>query len=406
MLVSGLTKYLLIPVQAIESLVAKPLELLFLELEWSSMLSDAMKGHARSVLRGAAIALPLLLIFGSLFWAADAAFAAIVKNSLQFDGVQIWQHALLAGGTFWCACGFLQSMHGKGKEQALHLQEALETPIETAYPTAHGDGKQKEFSLGIVEVSVVLGMMNLMFLTFVFVQAQYFFGGSNLVEATTGLTYADYARRGFFELVTVAALLLPVLLSLDFLFKASTRNQLLIFRSLNLLQLGLLFVVMISAVQRMRLYQFEYGMTELRFYTTAFMGWIFVVCLVFIATVLRGKRHRFAFASVSSGLLVVIALHAINPDALIVQANVNHARAGKTFDVQYALSLSNDAVPDLIALAPQLSRENQKIIWDSLKGEYKQAWKTDWRSWNLSRARAYEVVRSYLSTAQDNQMLR
>ena len=40
-----------------------------------------------------------------------------------------------------------------------------------------------------------------MFLAFIVVQLRYFFGGAAQVEVVPGLTYADYARRGFFELV-------------------------------------------------------------------------------------------------------------------------------------------------------------------------------------------------------------
>lgn len=51
-----------------------------------------------------------------------------------------------------------------------------------------------------------------LYLAFVLVEVRYFFGGSALVQATTGLTYAEYARRGFFQLFDVAVLVLPLLL--------------------------------------------------------------------------------------------------------------------------------------------------------------------------------------------------
>ena len=41
---------------------------------------------------------------------------------------------------------------------------------------------------------------------------RYLFGGSEWVQRVAGLTYAEYARRGFFELVVVAALVLVLLL--------------------------------------------------------------------------------------------------------------------------------------------------------------------------------------------------
>ena len=61
--------------------------------------------------------------------------------------------------------------------------------------------------LGIVELGIVLGLLDVLFLAFVLVQFRYLFGGAELVQVSATLTYAEYARRGFFELVAVAALL-------------------------------------------------------------------------------------------------------------------------------------------------------------------------------------------------------
>jgi hypothetical protein len=54
--------------------------------------------------------------------------------------------------------------------------------------------------LGPVELSIVLGLLDILFLAFVLVQFRYLFGGAELVRVSTSLTYAEYARRGFFEL--------------------------------------------------------------------------------------------------------------------------------------------------------------------------------------------------------------
>jgi len=68
-------------------------------------------------------------------------------------------------------------------------------------------------------MSVLLGLLDLLFTAFVVVQVRYFFGGSALVHATTGLTYAEYARSGFFALLAVAALVLPFLLMAHWLLR-------------------------------------------------------------------------------------------------------------------------------------------------------------------------------------------
>jgi hypothetical protein len=378
---AGITKYLLTGLVAVQSLVTKPLELLLQDVDWKSMMDEQTRTQVNAVLRGILIALPILAIFGVLFASADAAFAGLIIKTFRLDAGQGFQHLLLGLGSFWCASGYLHGMvNTKFDDTELHAGEA-------------------QPKLGLVETGVVLGLIDLLFFAFVLVQAQYFFGGANLVEVTSGLTFAEYARRGFFELVTVAALVIPVLLFLDWIVDKTSAAGVIVIRALTGTQIGLLFVIMLSAVQRMRLYQHEYGMTELRLYTTAFMAWLAIVCVVFLATVLRGQRKTFAFCSVISGLLVIAGLHVINPDALIVSTNIARAKEGKPFDVDYALKLSNDAIPALVAGVPDLKPADQRAVYTKLRASFGGAWKSDWRAWNWSGSRAFNAAGDYLSRA-------
>jgi Domain of unknown function (DUF4173) len=98
----------------------------------------------------------------------------------------------------------------------------------------------------------------------------------------------------------------------------------------------------------------EYGLTELRFYTTAFMGWLVLVLGWFAATVLRGRRRRFGAGALTAGFLVLAVLNLVNPDNLIARTNLARAVEGRSFDVEYAGRLSADAVPALLAAIPGL----------------------------------------------------
>ena len=102
----------------------------------------------------------------------------------------------------------------------------------------------------------------------------------------------------------------------------------------------LLDVMLASALFRMRLYTAEYGLTELRFYTTAFMGWLVLVFGWFVATVLRGRRERFGTGALLAGWLVLAALNLVNPDAVIAGVNLDRAARGRPLDVAYAATLS------------------------------------------------------------------
>jgi hypothetical protein len=72
----------------------------------------------------------------------------------------------------------------------------------------------------------------------------------------------------------------------------------------------------------MYLYQQQFGLTELRLYTTVFMVWISVVLLWFVLTVLRARRDRFAFGALLTGFAAIFAINAMNPDALIADTNL------------------------------------------------------------------------------------
>lgn len=143
----------------------------------------------------------------------------------------------------------------------------------------------------------------------------------------------------------------------------------------------------------MRLYLEAYGLTEARFYATSFLIWLAVVLLWFVATVLRGRRDRFAFGALVSAVVVVTALHGINPDAVIARTNLARERAGKELDAAYIAYLSGDAVPVLVPALPALPTEARCRIAERLLRLWGGERGLDWRSWNRSAARARAIVR-------------
>ena len=341
---AGLVEYALGAVVAGLNAAFGLVPVLFGEAEWKKLLGGRWSQRGMAVVRGVLFALPCLLIFGGLFMGADAVFNNIVRKTLHVNFQQVFTHFFVAAFFAWCVGGYLRGMLW-GKEISVIKEKRL-----------------PRVSLGVIEVAVTLGALDLLFLAFVLVQVRYFFGGSALVQATTGLTYAEYARGGFFELLAVAALLLPFLLLMHWLIAPSGSKGEQIFRVLAGIQILLLFVIMASAFQRMRLYQAEYGLTEQRLYPTAFMGWLVVVFLWFAMTVLSGRRERFAFGAMVAGFLLIVVLQALNPDALIARTNLARAKAGRSFDARYATRLSADAVPQLVAALTDLNAQDRCTV--------------------------------------------
>ena len=348
--------------------------LCFNDIEWHEIPHAAWFSPAKAIARGLLITLPLVFFFGSLFVSADAVFGELASHVFEWLFLDLFGHVFFIGLFAWLAGGWLR-------------QTLLEQHEEEA-----GSGGARHSSIGIIEICVVLGGLNLLFLAFVVVQVGHLFGGQERVVLSHGLTYAEYARSGFFELVAVTTFVLPVLLVSHSLLHTENAVHERIFCGLAGSLVGLLFVVMVSAFQRMFLYQAVYGLTELRLYTTAFMGWLAAVFVWFSLTVLRGRRDRFAFGGLVSMFGLVLILNSLNPDALIVRTNVARLKTGAAFDASYAMSLGADAVPVLIEGVAELQKNAHETVARLLLIRWTSAEAQDWRSWNWSRGRAKRLV--------------
>jgi len=341
------------------------------DVTWSELPNGGALRHARAAGVGTLLAFPLLLVFGGLFASADAVFGKMVNSVLDVDFPALVSHTVLIGTLTAFTAGYLrEAVLGRGPGPGA--------------PTGHGS------SLGIVPIATALALLDLLFLAFVVIQLRYFFGGTELIQGTTGLTYAEYARRGFFELVTASALVLPVLVGADWTLRNEPRDHQRWFGRLSAGLLVLLGIIMASALQRMRLYVDEFGLSQIRLYSTAFMVYLAGVVAWFGWTVLRGRRRRFAFGALVQGFAVLAGLHLLNPDAFIVRTNLARPPGHRPFDAAYAASLSGDAVPYLLAAFPRLDdREKCRTAAALLRRWTGDA---DWRNWNLSRAWARRVV--------------
>jgi hypothetical protein len=353
------------------------------EVGWDRIPRGKWTRAAGAAGRGVLIALPLLLVFGWLLSSADAVFAGYLRSAASVDVSGSSEHVAFALICAWVVAGFLY---------VLLLRE------EPAKETA----SLKIPRLGTIEVGTALGLIDLLFLAFVLVQMKYLFGGDQRVQAIDGLTYAQYARSGFFELVWAAILALPMLMGAHSVLDTSRKTVRLAFNGLAGLLIGLLLVVLASAAERMRLYQAAYGLTELRFYVSAFIVWLAALFVWFCATVIRGRRDRFAFGGLVSAMLGVLVLHAVNPDATIARANIERAKHGKRLDVANTASLSADALPVLAdaLLGPRpASSEVRNGAWKhALVEALETRWRKrlfidwtesvspyDWRSWSYGR---------------------
>jgi hypothetical protein len=365
-------------------------------------------GTAVPVLWGILLALPLLLLFGGLLAAADPIYGSYLRQLFDWniDLSELFARLAFSLILAWLALGLAR--------YAFLARPGWELPL----------ARPASAVLGTVQAITVLALLDALFVGFVAVQAAYLFGGLDTM-ARSGITHSEYARRGFFELMCVAALVVTMVLVLDWWTAAPDRPVPRGRRLVDYLHAVLVLctlVVLASAVYRMQLYIAQYTLTELRFYTTVLMGWLAVVLLMLLAVLLRSgtnppgrafDRRRFAFATLVSGMIIWLGVNLANPDAIIANANLRRFRgitrplvacqyakgvpAGDCLDVPYLASLSPDAVPavvtgvDLIddpcaraALARAL-REEEGQLADLARTH-------DWRGATLGELRARQVL--------------
>jgi hypothetical protein len=213
--------------------------------------------------------------------------------------------------------------------------------------------------LGVVEATTVLAGLVAVFAAFAVAQVVAAVRGAAYVERTAGLSYAEYARKGFFQLLAVATITLAVLLALRAAtdLAAAGAGARLRFFALSESAVVLTLVVVVVAVRRLRLYENAYGLTMLRLCSLLFAFWIAAVFVLLAFSLGGAWRHRAWLAPAAMILAVgsLLAINLANPEAIVVRRNVDrYERTGK-LDLYYLEGLSDDAVPQIVRSLDRLT---------------------------------------------------
>ena len=344
-----------------------------------------------ALLRGLAIALPIVACFGSLLAAGDIVFKEKLNNILELDdlGENILRGILILVYAYLLAGAFIHSaLKSKDEKIAAEYKPSI-----------------KPF-LGFMESAVILGSVIILFFAFVVVQFQYFFGGETNI-GVDGYTYSQYARRGFNELIAVAFFSLVLLITLSIVVRRETDRQKRIFSGMTVTVVMLVMIILVSAYQRISLSIWWHGFSRLRLYPRIFLIWLAVLLMAVVVLEAFRRQRYFTLAIVLASLGFGFTIALFNVDAAIIKRNVYRAWHGRNLNVPHLASLSTDAIPALADefLYTQMPTSIRQGI-GAILACYKYYEDTlhisedDWRSFNLSRWRAHEAldkVRPYLS---------
>ena len=349
---------------------------------------DGVKSGTRKifpVLRGLIFAIPVVAIFAGLLSSADLVFAQRMDNFIEIFRLENLPEYIFRGILIliiaYILLGVLLYAAQKSQDEKLVGEEK---PLLAPF-------------LGFTESSIILSSVLLLFAAFVTVQFQYFFGGQANINIE-GYTYAEYARQGFGELVTVALFSLFLFLGLSSATRREKTGQQKTFSALGITLVLLVLIMLVSAFRRLILYETAYGFSRLRTYPHVFMIWLGALLVAVVILEILRKQRAFALAMTIAIVGFAATLNLLNVDGFIVRQNVMRSAGGAKLDMAYLASLSNDAIPALENAMNESSvstftREavSASLICHWYQNESRLKETRPWQSFHLSHWQAIQI---------------
>ncbi len=339
------------------------------------------------VARGIIIAIPILLVFTVLLASADQKFANYIDKIIQFKFFNtlpdlLWQLVLILS-VAWLVAGSYFYAYSRPRGLAPD-----KSPRENL-PGTMVPGRV----IGFVEGTTVLVLVDLLFLAFAWVQVTYLFSG----EAQRTLkfeAYRDYVRRGFMELLIASILTMILILGLRWAARHDKKSHERIFLGLSSLMIVLAMLMLVSAFQRMLVWESidYYINTEVRLYVRAFIIWLGLT-FVWLFFTMWLNQQRFAIGLFVAAIGFLVTINLMNPDYDVAEYNLGRK---DDLSVRYLYNLSDDAVPALVAGFDQTSGQIKERLRSDLSRRLKlmeaEKSRLNWPSFHLARWQAYDLL--------------
>jgi len=382
----GLADYFSSFLRLVGSVISKPFLLNGAKNKQNEGASTPIeKKNLWPIVRGILIAIPILAIFASLLSSADMVFAQRLDSFIQLFRLEklpeyIFRVIYIIIGAYLLVGVFLHAALSSQNGKLIGEEKPLVSPF-----------------LGSIESSIILGSVAVLFTLFVIIQFQYFFGGQVNIHIDS-YTYAEYARKGFGELITVAVFSLLLFLGLSGITRRENPKQRNVFSGLGIAIVVLVGIMLVSAFKRLVLYENAYGFSQLRTYTHVFMIWLALLLLAVVVLELIRMERKFALAALLASIGFAGSLILMNVDGFIVRQNVERAVRGQELDVAYLASLTSDSIPTLVDefKDTELPKGIHEQIGASLAcikivNNHRET-ELDWRSFNYSKFKGQKLL--------------
>jgi hypothetical protein len=333
--------------------------------------------RARAWVRGLAITLPVLIAFALLLAGADPLFAA-------------WRDALgalLANWEFVPRLVFFAALLVIVLGAYGYAALGLASPPATA-------GQAPARWLGATERLILFASIAALLWLFLAVQLGYLFGNLPRIAAS-GVTFAEYARRGFAELTVVASASALLIVASERYGNDDGRERVL--RVLTFAVIAAVLLLLGSAFRRVWLYEEAYGFTTARLYAQVYMAAV-AAGLALLAREVAGDfdAGRVFRRAAAVATILFIALIYWNHEAWIARRNIDRFASTGQLDVAYLTKgLSPDAIPAIAERLPSLPEPIRSELRRAVPERYAKgddARTRTWFEWNLASRRARQAL--------------
>ncbi len=347
---------------------------------------DAKKKLHSSIILGIFISLPFVVFLLIMLSSADLVFSVKVENTLEWFSKMLDLELI-----FKIIFGMIAGLYLFGL-------------IYIVFAEKKSDSQNAIFTLEIrpknadtIVINILLSSILLVYTLFIFIQFKYLFAGSVLPG---NLNYAEYARRGFFELIFLSFLNIGLILLTVYLYKEKIyvqRNKWSNLTKIFMIYLcAVTFVMLISSFYRMYLYDQEYGFTRLRVLVYGFLIFESIGLIITAAFIMRPEFNIMAVYMVI-GLCYYLCLNVVQIDYIIAKHNVDMYLAKETdsLDIDYLMSLSVDAAPQIARLvennnADIMTRYKADLYFKNIEENYSSD--SLWQSRNYSIDKAIQLI--------------
>ena len=282
------------------------------------------------ILIGISCALPVLMVVVPLLISSDHAFHGMVRNIFDntFKTVLKTVFGLLVA-PFFISYGF-----------------SLKAGRVAQLKAGKGRGVENVYVISF------LCVISACYLLYLFSQLAYFFSAFKGFLPSEGITHAQYARKGFFEMCIIAVINFVLVFSTLLAARKKNGKVCAAIKVLATFISVFTLIIVATAISKMVLYIDAYGMTVLRLTTSAFMVFVTIVFISLILRIYIRKINVIKVALLAAGC-VVLVLGTVNVNAVCAKYNYESYLSGKldTIDVVALYVLGDEGVPYLVKLA-------------------------------------------------------